>query len=103
MACRIYQNVMTRWIRNYWTVGLGVAVFVAAWYGAYLAWLHFGDHPKGTEVTFWAFMDKWGAFLGIVATILVGILAASIPSRVEARVEDIAERLQQPLLNFQAI
>ena len=48
-------------------------------------------------------MDTWGGILGIVATIIVGILAAAIPSRVDAKVEDLVERMQQPLLDFPAI
>ncbi len=48
-------------------------------------------------------MARWGEVVALVATIVVGILVALIPSRLEAQVEHIAERLQQPLANFQAI
>ncbi len=87
----------------YWTVSLGFLFSLLAWLGAYLFWSRYGIHLDPQKVAFKDFNDEWGAVIGIFATILVGILAALIPSRVEAQVEDIERRLQQPLENFRAI
>jgi len=75
-------------------IGVVVIVSLGAWYGSFVTWVHFGFHKDPSSASFQEFMARWGEVLALVATIVVGILAALIPSRLEPQVERIAERLQ---------
>src|ERR1051325_9886220 len=97
------HSTMTRGIRNYWAPVSVALVAPAAIYCCYLWWLQFAAHPKGTEVTFLAFMKDWGGVLGLAVTILLTIFAVSLPSRLEAQVKEIADQLRQPLMDFRSI
>ncbi|HNL11165.1 MAG TPA: methyltransferase domain-containing protein [Turneriella sp.] len=73
------------------------------WVLSWIVWNIFAyessDQVTLSDGSFWDYTNRYGAFLGIVSNILVGVLAALIPSRVE----EIAERLQSPLVDFQDI
>jgi predicted RNA methylase len=53
--------------------------------------------------TFDTFMTKYGAAIGILYTIVLGVLVARIPNRLEEEVTNFSERIQSPLRTFEDV
>ena len=49
------------------------------------------------------FWLDWNAGIGVLCTILLAAVVATLPSRVESRIEAIAERMQSPLSSFDEV
>lgn len=91
---------MGKWYERH-AVWIVLVVSLVIW-GA--LWAAFQVVPTNkAPIGFKSFMDEWGAAIGILYTIVLGVFVALIPNRLERRVQEVSERIESPLQSFHEI